>query len=131
MIKYFVHFLSPGTFVAEMTTKEIDSWDIDKACEMARSIKERYAAVPFAFYFTTRERTEEDFDSKVIETSKRYFLGGDIQTYKEIKKRNDPGDKILLENMRNNNWDRVIVNTNSWRWTQVLNPDDVVLDFKM
>src|SRR5688572_12971577 len=114
----FVTFLSPGTFVHEETTKPIDSWDVGKATAMARDIKERHSATPFAFQFSTRERGPEDLDSKVTKTSGRYYLGGKIETLAEIEARNDPDEQILISNMRGNDWHRVIVNTNSWKIVQ-------------
>lgn len=44
--KHFVTFLSSGTFVSEQTTREIDSWDVNKAKEMARSVLERHDSTP-------------------------------------------------------------------------------------
>jgi len=129
MKKHFVTFYSPGTFVAESTTKEIDSWDTDKAVEMARGIKERYGATPYGFRFTTRTREENDFDSKQTAQSNMYYLGGKILTLQEIIDRADPNDKTLISNMQSNGYARVIENNNSWRWTQPLESDDVVLDF--
>ena len=35
MKKHFVTFFSPGTFIAESTTKPIESWNIEEAKEMA------------------------------------------------------------------------------------------------
>lgn len=130
MKKHFVTFYSPGTIVSEESTKEIDTWSPQLACELAHGISERYGATPYAFKFTTRERGENDLDSKVVATSPRYFLGGKIETRAEIIARHDPAEKILCENMRVNNIDRVLVNDNSYRSTHVLRDDDVVLDWK-
>jgi hypothetical protein len=127
MKKHFVTFFSPGTFVAEQTTKEIDSWNVDKAMEMSGEILERYQALPYGFQFTTRERGEGDFDSKETERSGMYYLGGDVLTLEQLKAQNSPDDKILICNMEANKWDRVIVNTNSWKWTQPLEEGDIVL----
>jgi len=129
MTAHFVTFLSPGTFVHEETTKPIESWDVEKAKRMARSIKERHAATPFAFVFTTRSRTGEDLDSKEVKRSGRYYLGGKIETIEAVRKRNDPNERILLGNMECNKWHRIIVNTNSWKIVQPLDVDDVVLDW--
>ena len=128
MKKNFVVFMSPGTFVAEMTQKEIDFWDVSKAVEMSKNIKERYGSIPYGFYFITRERGENDFDSKETKRSSMYYLGGKILTLEELKSRNDPKDKTLISNMECNNWDKVIINDNSWRWTQPLKHDDKVLE---
>jgi hypothetical protein len=130
MKKHFVTFLSPGTFSHEETSKEIDSWDVEKAKQMARGIKERHNATPFAFYFTTRSRNSEDLDSKVSATSPTYYLGGKVETFAEVEARATKDDSILLSNMRCNNWDRIITNTNSWRVTQPLHKEDVVLDWE-
>lgn len=128
MEQHFVTFYSPGTFVAESTTKPIDAWDTDVAVGMARSIQERHGALPYGFIFTTRSRGDDDLDSKVTDTSPTYYLGGKIETLEDIEARNDPNEKILRSNMKMNSYDRVVVNDNSWRWTQPLQADDVVLD---
>jgi hypothetical protein len=130
MEKHFVNFLSPGTFVAEETTNEIESWDIDKAVAMSKEIEERHGTLPYGFFFTTRTRTDADLDSKVTAKSNMYYLGGTVLTLEEIKAQNDPADRILIRNMECNGWSRVIVNTNSWKWTQPLNDGDVVLEME-
>lgn len=129
MRAHFVTFYSPGTFFPEATTKEIPSWDIEAAKEMAHGISERYGATPYAFRFSTRSRGPADLDSKETSKSSLYYLGGRIETREEVERRNDPKEDILRGNMRANNIDRIIVNTNSWRFTGALGPDDVVLDF--
>lgn len=128
MKKHFVHFLSPGTLVHEESSYEIDSWDIDKAKKMSKKIKERHGATPFAFFFTTRSRGQDDLDSKVVASSPNYYLGGKIMTLNDVK-RQMSSEKILISNMECNKWDRIIINTNSYRITQPLNDDDVVLQY--
>ena len=130
MQKHFVTFYSPGTFVAEETIKDIASWDVDAAMKMAHGIVERYAATPYAFRFSTRERGNKDLDSKTTKTSCLYHLGGKVETLAEVEARNDPKEKILLINMRNNGYDKIVVNDNSWRSVHPLGKDDVVLDWK-
>jgi hypothetical protein len=129
MKKHFVEFASPGTFFAESTTQEIDAWDVDAAKEMAHSIKERYGATPYGFRFITRGREDNELDSKVIARSHMYYLGGKVETYEEVVARNDPSESILRSNMRMNGYDRIIVNTNSWKATLPLEKDDVVLEW--
>ena len=75
MKKHFVTFLSPGTFFHEETTREVDSWDVDAAVTQSRQILERHNATPFGFYFTTRERGEDDFNSREVARSGTYYLG--------------------------------------------------------
>jgi hypothetical protein len=130
LIKHYVTFYSPGTFVHEQSTQEIESWNVAKAVEMARSIRERHGATPFGFSFSTRKRGPEDFNSKETARSKgMYYLGGTIETLEEIEARNDAGEKTLVSNMRGNDWDRVIVNTNSWRIVQPFTDKDTLLEF--
>lgn len=129
MMKHFVTFYSPGTFVAEETTKPIDSWDVEAATKMARGISERYNAKPFGFRFSTRERGPEDLDSKTTKSSGMYYLGGKVETLAQVKARATDKDRILIGNMEGNKWDRIITNTNSWRYTAPLMKDDVVLEW--
>lgn len=129
MKKHFVTFYSPGTLVSETTTKPIDSWDTDRAMEMAHEIKERHGATPYGFQFSTRERDDGDLDSHETARSQTYYLGGRIETLAEVEARNDPEEKILRSNMRGNGCDRIVVNENSWRMTRPFHADDVVLDW--
>lgn len=124
--KHFVEFLSPGTLFSEVTSKEIEKWDVPTAIEMAKGITERYGAKPYGFRFLTRARGVTDLDSKVTETSPIYYLGGRIMTLDEVKKEM-PGEKILISNMECNDIKRVIVNDNSWRFTAELRDSDIVL----
>lgn len=128
MQKLFVHFYSPGTFFAEETRKPIDSWDVEKAKEMATSIKERYNAIPYGFCFSTRERTEDDLDSREIKRSQMYYFKGKIRTLAEVKKDNLNNESILRINMEGNGYKRVVTGNAPYRWTQPLNDDDVVLE---
>lgn len=116
MKKHFVTFYSPGSFVHEETTKPIDSWNIEKAVKMSKEIKERYDAIPHSFQFKTRIRGDHDLDSKVSKVSKTYFLGGEILTLAEVKEKM-PDERILISNMKGNGWDKIIINTNSWKAT--------------
>lgn len=125
----FVYFLSPGTFISEQTKKPIKGWDVQEACKMARAIKERHGATPYGFYFTTHRRLDNELDSKLVATSPKYYLGGEVLTYTEIALRNDPDERMLRENMRMNDIERVIVNTNSYKITLPLKSDDIVLEW--
>ena len=127
MEKNFVVFCSPGTFVAEQDTKEIESWNVEEAIEMAKSIKQRHGAYPYGFYFITRGRRQNELDSRIRKTSGIYYLGGTVKTLEDVKAENDPGNRILISNMECNKWDRVIV-TNGWGWTLPLEKGDIVLD---
>src|ERR1035437_6950098 len=127
--KHFVTFFSPGTFVSETSEVPIKEWDTKLAMKMADGITERYNATPYGFQFTTRERGPKDLDSKVVKTSNTYYLGGHLETLEEVERRNDPKEEILRDNMRFNDWNRIIINDNSWRYTGVFNDGDVILNY--
>ena len=129
MEKHYVEFYSPGTFFPESTAIEISSWDVHQAVELSKGIKERHDATPFGFRFSTRRREDNELDSKQVSQSAMYYLGGKIETLEEIESRNDPEERILLANMRMNDWNKVIVNTNSYKITRPLLKGDVVLDY--
>ena len=128
MKKHFVIFYSPGTFMAEQTTKPIEAWDIDAAVAMSATIEERHGATPYGFRFTTRARAEDELDSKEIGRSSMYYLQGKIRTYDEVVADNLEDEETLRWNMKTNGFDRIWQSTKGWKWTQPLRPDDVVLD---
>jgi len=128
MKRHFVTFMSPGTFVAEDSTKQVESWDVKTAQEMAETIEERHGATPYGFYFSTQERGAGEWQPKQTAKSSMYYLPHcKVETLEEIEARNDPKESILRSNMRCNGWKRVVVTTKGWRWTQPLNDTDVVL----
>lgn len=125
--QHYVVFLSPGTFMAEDTRKAIDAWDVERAQDMAAEIVERHGARPYGFYFVTRGRGADDLDSRELTRSCTYFLGGTVRTVDEVRAAALPSESILLSNMTGNGYSRVIENRNSWKWTQPLGDNDVVL----
>ena len=129
MKQHYVKIYCPGTIVAEVDTRKVDSWDVDEAVKMADSIVARHSARPYGFSFTTRSRGPEDLDAKETARSCFYHLGGEVQTLEEIRSRNDPKDKTLICNMEVNGYEKVIVNRNSWMHTAALGDDDVILDY--
>lgn len=138
MRKHFVTFLSPGTFVAEQTTEEIASWDIEKAVVFASSITERHGAKPYGFYFTTclvaepisdGEGGKLDVAPKQVAKSGTHFLGGTLLTIDTIAERDRKDEKILLSNMRCNDWPIVVQNANSYLVTQPFREEDMIVNF--
>ena len=125
--KHFVTFFSPGTFFAESTTEPIDSWDVEKAREMAENIIERYGAKPYAFQFSTRSRTDDESDSSVKKTSGTYFINCKVRTLAEVEADADPTEKILLSNMKGNGYSAIAQPLTDWKWTQPIREGDVVL----
>ena len=128
MQRHFVTFYSPGTFVAESDTLPIDDWDVDAAVKLSKDIVQRYGARPYGFYFSTRARTDDELDSKVVAKSCMYYLGGKVETLAEIEARADPDERTLLLNMKGNKFEKVIRTTEGWQWTQPLRDGDVVLE---
>lgn len=128
MEKHFVTFYSPGTFVAEGTTKEVPAWDIDLAVAMSADIRERHSARPYGFQFTTRAREEHELDSRIVRTSGMHYLGGKVETVDEVRARGLDSERILLANMEGNGWPRIWRSTVGWQWTQPLRDEDVVID---
>jgi hypothetical protein len=125
--QHFVTFNSPGTFVAEATTKSIASWDVDAARAMMANIIERYSSRPYGFYFSTQGRNADDLDSKETARSGFYYVGGKVETLDDVIARDDPKESILRGNMEINKWHRIWTSTTGWKWTQPLCDDDVVL----
>ena len=127
MKKHFVTFYSPGTFVSEQSTQEIDSWDVEEATKRAENITERHNAIPFGFRFTTNERGDEDLDSKVTDSSGMYYINCKVQTLPILILRNDVDDKTLISNMQSNGWDKVVTTIKGWKATFPLEEGDTVL----
>lgn len=127
MKKHFVTFFSPGTMFSEESTEEIDSWNVEEARKRADDIVERHNATPYGFQFVTRERGEDDFDSRETERSNMYYINCKVETLAEIEERNDPDESILRSNMKVNGWDKVAVTTKGWKSTHPLRKNDIVL----
>lgn len=135
--KHYVTFLSPGTLFSESSTKEIDSWDTKKAVEMAEKILERYNAKPYGFRFSTYKTHEPVSDGeggtlevrpKLTKESGLYFLGGKLETYDDVVRRNSDKEQILRDNMRFNDIWIVCINDNSWRATMPFEESSAIVD---
>jgi len=124
--KRFVTFFSPGTFVAESTTKDVASWNVAKALKMMGEIEERYGAKPYCFQFYTMRRGLRDFKPKEVDRSPMYYVNCKVQTLKDIESEG-PESATLAQNMRSNNWKRVITTTEGYKWTQPFRDGDIVL----
>lgn len=136
-LKHFVTFYSPGTLFSESTTKQIESWDPSLAVKLADDVLERYDAKPYGFRFETRVVVPDvpdgqggflKVETRLVNESGTYFLGGKLETLDEVEGRNDPKESILRYNMRCDAGCIVCVNTNSFRHTQVFGENDFVID---
>lgn len=108
MEKHFVTFCSPGTIIDEVTIREVDSWNVEKAAQMSLEIIERYGSRPYCFFFTTRSRGENDLDSTETARSGKFYLGGELVTLADLKAENDPQKDILIRNMESNGYEKVV-----------------------
>lgn len=120
-MKRDVTFYSPGTIVAEQTMIRIKGKDLDeirqKATIESQNIIERYNATPYCFVISKDEKR------------RRYYLPHTrIELLDEIVNRDDPKDRILISNMRCNNWNAVVTTTLGWKTTQPLDEDDCIVD---
>lgn len=118
MEKHFVKFFCPGAIVAEEEILPIDDWDVDKAKEMSKDILQRWNSKPYAFQFITKSRTDDELDSHVSAKSGVYYINGKVQTLEELRAENNPKNAILISNMENNGWDKVVTTFSPWRFTQ-------------
>ena len=125
--KYFVRFYSPGTFVADtrVSKQPIDAWNVPLALKLSESIMEWHGARPYGFRFETWGRTADELDSRIVEKSGMYYIGGLVQTVADLE--GDPKNNVLIANMKGNGWDRVITSIKGYQWTQPLHADDIVL----
>ena len=97
-----VTFYSPGTFMSECTTVDTALTDPASIQHLAQGITERHGAKPYAF--------------KIEGDPHCYWFGANrILTRDDIP--DTPENRILRQNMEWNNIDRIIENTNSWRFT--------------
>ncbi len=137
MRKHQVTFYSPGTFVSESSSYDIESWDTVKAVELAEKVVERYGAKPYGFVFETLIVAKDVPDGeggtlrvepKLYERSGIHFLGGKLETYDDVVARNNKDEDILRSNMKyNDNW-IICINTNSYRSTLPFTEKDVIVD---
>lgn len=133
--KHYVEFYSPGTFFHESSRREIESWSIAAACQMAVSIKERYDAKPYGFRFITMIVAEPVPDGeggmlkvepKEVAKSPLHYLGGTVKLYHDIA--DVPENRTLRSNMRCNREPVAIENCNSWRFTGFFGEDELIVE---
>jgi hypothetical protein len=130
--EYTVTFYSPGTLMAETTTKDIPEPNVPLACRMAEEIKERYKATPYGFVVTAYERPApiegHEFERKRISQSGTYYINCKVETLAEVKARGEEREKILVSNMEGNGWDKIVKTTRGWGWAQPFREGDKVVN---
>jgi hypothetical protein len=136
--RHYARFLSPGTFVAEITRKPIESRDDLKAvCELAKSITERHNAKPYGFTLDTYEELppipdgkggEFKVEPRFVKSSGVHYLGGYLERWEEVFARKKKEEDILRSNMRGNDIAVLVVNQNSYKHTSAFEKDDLLID---
>jgi len=129
-LKHYIIFESPGTLFSETSKKSIDSWDVKKGVEMARSITERHGSTPYCFLFKTCKEAEPiegmDIIPQCVEQSGRYYLNGKVLTIDDIP--DTAENKILRTNMRGNRMPFVVRTEGKYVSTHEYTDDDFVVD---
>jgi hypothetical protein len=117
MIKHYATILYPGLICSDTSTVEVESRDPD-----------RFQIPDRAFGFQFWSRTEVEVEGEVLkgepqDYSAWYYVGTE-RTLEDVK-RDRPGEHVLISNMVNNKYDRVVMT----RFGQsfLLNAGDVVL----
>ena len=111
----FVRFYTPGLIVAETQTADVATLD-----PMAVAWPDN------AYAFTLHERDDvvdggETYRGEARQVGPMYYHPESrVMTAEEIAARNDPTDRILLSNMRGNQWPRVVYS----RWGNWPQPYD-------
>lgn len=132
--KHYVEFYSPGTFIAESSTKPIAEWDVAEACRMAADITERHGARPYGFRFLTRlvagpvpdgEGGLMNVEPKEVARSGMHYINGRLFTLDDIP--DDAEHSILRGNMKSNGFERVVETRNGYRWTQPFESGDKIV----
>ena len=57
-----------------------------------------------------------------------HYVDCKVETLADVEARNNPADRILIANMKSNDYDRIVTTATGWKWTQPLRADDVVLE---
>lgn len=134
VIKHYVTFYSPGSFMPETDTVEFPSIDLKAIAAKAKTLSQRYGAKPFGFRVETKEYEEIiTKDDKVFRTKTEttyssgiYFLTGRVLTLNDVPDTQE--NRILRSNMEGNK--KVCVeNTNSYRHTSFFNQEDKIIDW--
>jgi len=116
-MKKKITYYSPGTFVSESTTIEIEGNDIgeiiSKATMESKNIIERHNASPYCFS---------------VDDVNYYLPHNKVELLSDIKNRKDPADRILISNMESNKWNAVMVSTVGWKSTHPFCENDCLVN---
>lgn len=103
MLKHYVEYFYPGVLVSETEVKEISRRD-------RRCVKPSKLCYGFQFF----DREEVIKDGETLRGNRKnlsgmYYIGGEVLTVEDVEALRPKSQyKILLSNMVNNGWDKVI-----------------------
>jgi len=103
-IQHYIEWMYPGIISTDTSSEKIDHRDPQRVDKM----KERV----FAFRFFDRTVVDgEELLGKDKNPSGIYYLGGSVMTLAEVKDKygDDPDKRILISNMENNGYDRIVM----------------------
>lgn len=133
--KIYAEFHSPGSFVDEVSSREIETMDPAAACEIVKEIKERHGATPYGFRFVSMLTHEPIPDGKGGEMRVEpkplmktgfFYLNATPMTFDDVEAHG--GDvSILLSNMRSNGWWVVVECINAYRTMRSFGPGDATV----
>lgn len=130
--RHYVDFRSPGSFVAEESSRPIEALDTRLAVRLARGVVERYHQTPYAFRLRTMlEADPVTIDGEVFEVvpkrvalSGEHFIGAEVLSYDQIPV--DAKHEILRGNMKCNGYPLVAQRAGGG-WTQPFDEDACVV----
>ena len=104
MLKHYVQYFSPGSFVSETSDKEIPSRSLDHVLPMKKN------SYSYGFLFFDREETKingEVLKGKKKNYSSTHYIGGRKMNATEVKAE-VKNNATLLSNMKINEWKYVV-----------------------
>lgn len=134
-----VIFYSPGTLFSETSSRDVQSWDVRLALDLASDISERYGAKPFGFRFVTYTTADPvpdgiggtlEVERKKTKESPMHYIDGCLMTLDDVRK--EPKNDTLIFNMEANGIARVVtgpVRGKNFRWTHEFHEGDLLFDF--
>jgi hypothetical protein len=104
----------------------ISSSNIEEAREIGCRLAAEFGVSPVSFVFAiditgSDQKPKEGY-------SRRYFLGGDVRTIKDVQRDKKPTERILLDRMRREGFDRVLTIKGAVTMNFLIGKDDIVLE---
>lgn len=104
----------------------VRSSNIDEAREIACRLAEEFGVAPVSFVFAIIS-TRDDRETREA-YSRRYFFGGHVRSMEDVRLEKKPTERILIERMRREGFDRVLTIKGAVTMNFLINDDDDVLE---